>query len=120
MLIALWILNGLLALAFLAAGAMKLARPKQALVSSGMGWAEDFADPQVKLIGLAEVLGAFGLILPMLLGVAPILTPVAAVALAAVMLAATVVHLRRKESPAPTLVLAVLSVVSAVLAFTVR
>ena len=117
MLIALWILNGLLALAFLGAGLMKLARPKAALASSGMAYVEDFSATQVKLIGLVEVLGALGLILPLLLNIAPVLTPIAAVGLALVMIAATVVHLRRKESPVPTVVLAVLAIASAVLGF---
>ncbi len=119
MLIALWILNGLLALVFLGAGLMKLARPRAALAGSGMGYVEDFTDPQVKLIGVAEVLGAAGLILPFLLGIAPVLTPIAAVALAITMIVATTVHLRRKESPVPTLVLAALAIASAILAFVV-
>lgn len=119
MTIALWILNGLLALAFIAAGAMKVARPKSALVASGMAWADDFADPTVKLIGAAEVIGGLGLILPLLTGVAPILTPIAATALTVVMLGAIVVHVRRKENPAASVVLGVLSAVSAVLGFLV-
>jgi uncharacterized membrane protein YphA (DoxX/SURF4 family) len=119
MLIALWILNAILALAFLAAGSMKLARPKEALVSSGMGYAEDFSGTQLKLIGLVEVLGAIGLILPLLLSILPILTPLAAVGLAITMLVATVVHIRRKEAPVPTLALAAASIVSAVLGFAV-
>ena len=119
MLIALWILNALLALAFIAAGAMKLARPKSALVASGMAWADDFADPTVKLIGTAELIGGIGLILPLLTGIAPILTPIAATALALVMLGAVVVHIRRKESAVPSIILGELSAVSAVLGFLV-
>ncbi|MBD3941900.1 DoxX family protein [Microbacterium sp. NEAU-LLC] len=119
MIIALWILNGLLALAFIMAGSMKAVRPKTALVASGMGWADDFADPTVKLIGIAEVVGGIGLILPLLTDIAPILTPIAATALAIVMIGAIVVHIRRKENATPSIVLAALSVVSAVLGFIV-
>ena len=119
MTIALWILNGLLALAFVAAGAMKVARPKSALVASGMGWADDFSDPTVKLIGIAEVLGGIGLVLPLLVGIAPIFAPISAVCLTIVMVGAIVVHLRRHENPAPSVVLAVLSAASAVLGFLV-
>lgn len=119
MLVALWIVNGLLALAFLGAGLMKLTRPKAALKASGMGWTDDYSDGAVKLIGLAELLGALGLVLPLATGVAPVLTPVAAVALAATMVGAVAVHVRRKESPAPAAGLLVLSVVSAVLGFPV-
>jgi len=119
MLIALWILNGLLALVFLGAGSMKLLRPKEALVSSGMGYAADFTTAQVKLIGAVEILGALGLILPLLTQIAPVLTPIAAVGLAITMVVATTVHARRKESLVPTLILAALAVVSAILGFIV-
>lgn len=119
MTIALWILNGLLALAFVAAGSMKSLRPRTALVASGMAWAEDFSVPSVKLIGIAEVLGGLGLMLPLLTGIAPILAPVAATALAVVMIGAVVVHIRRQESAAPSIVLGVLSIASAVLGFIV-
>lgn len=96
--VALWIVAGLLALAFLAAGGMKLSQPKEKLHASGMGWVEDFAPGTIKLIGALEVLGALGLVLPALLDVAPVLVPLAATGLAVTMLGAMVVHLRRKES----------------------
>jgi DoxX-like family len=119
MLIAFWIVNGILALAFLAAGIMKLVRPKEKLASAGLAWVEDFTTGPVKLIGLAEVIGAIGLILPVLLGVAEILSPIASIALAVLMVGAAVVHARRKENPVAPIVLVVLSVVSAVLGFLV-
>lgn len=119
MLIGLWIVNGLLALAFLVAGGGKLVRPKEALATSGMAWVEDFSATTVKLIGAAEVLAAIGLILPLLLNIAPILTPLAAVGLVIVMVGAVTVHLRRKENPAAQTVLAILAIVSAVLGFMV-
>ena len=112
-----WILQIVLAVAFLGAGGMKLARPRPALVSSGMGFAEDYTDTSVKLIGAIEVIGAIGLILPWLTGIAPVLTPIAAVGLALVMAGAVVVHVRRKEAFIPPLVLGVLSLVVAVLRF---
>lgn len=119
MLIALWIINGLLALAFLAAGAMKLFRPIPALQEMGLGWTEDFPAPVVRLIGTAEIVGAVGLILPLLTGIAPLLTPIAATALAVLMLGAVTVHVRRTENAAPSIVLGILSLVSAVLGFLV-
>ena len=112
-----WILQIVLALAFLAAGGMKLARPKPALVSAGMGWADDHTDSNVKLIGAVEVIGAIGLVVPWLTGIAPILTPLAAVGLALVMAGAVVTHVRRKEQFVPPLVLGVLALVVAVLRF---
>ena len=117
MVIAFWIIAGLLALAFLAAGLMKLLRPQQALASSGLAWVEDFTAGPVKLIGAAEIIGAIGLILPPLLGIAPIFSPIAAIALAVLMVGAIAVHVRRKEPVVAPLVLAVLSVITAVLGF---
>ncbi|MDQ0614727.1 putative membrane protein YphA (DoxX/SURF4 family) [Microbacterium sp. W4I4] len=119
MLIAYWIVAGLLALAFVLAGSMKAARPKEALATSGMTWVEDCNPGSIKLIGAAEVIGGIGLILPVALDVAPILSPIAAIALAALMVGAVVTHARRKESCTPSLVLGILSVVVAVLGFLV-
>lgn len=95
--IVLWILAGLLALAFAAAGLMKLTQPKAKLASSGMAWTEDFSDGQVKAIGAVELLGAIGLVLPAALGIAEILTPLAAAGLALTMVGAAITHVRRGE-----------------------
>ena len=93
----LWILTGVLAAAMLAAGLMKLLRPRRALVESGMGWAEDFSDSQVNAIATLEVAGALGLVLPALLDVAGFLVPLAALGIAALMIGAMVIHVRRQE-----------------------
>lgn len=98
--IALWVVAGLLALAFLAAGLMKLTRPREKLAASGLAWTEDFSDGAVKGIGALELLAAIGLILPAALGIAPVLTPLAALGLVATMIGAAVVHARRKEMQA--------------------
>ena len=114
--IALWIVAGFLALAFLASGLLKLIRPKEKLAASGLAWAEDFTAGPVKLIGLAEVLGALGLILPAVFGVATILVPIAATALAVLMAGAVVVHLRRGEvlGILPSLILGLLALFVAI------
>ena len=114
-----WILQIVLALAFVAAGGMKLARPKPALVAAGMGYAEDFSTPAIKTIGALEVLGAIGLILPAITGIATFLVPLAALGLAVTMLGAVIVHGRRKEPFIPPLVLGLLALVLAVLRFAV-
>ena len=119
MTIAFWIITGITALAFLGAGAMKLIRPIPALREAGMGWVEDYSGSTVRLIALAEVVGAIGLILPVSTGIAPILGPIAGVALAILMAGAVVVHLRRKESPVPAIVLTALPLAAAVLGFSV-
>lgn len=121
MLIAYWIVAGLLALAYLAAGAMKTFRSPDALVASGIGWAKDVPLATVRAIGAVEVLGAIGLILPPLTGIAPILAPVAAIGLVLVQLGAVVFHLRRGEAKVVpmNLVLLLLAVAAAVLGFIV-
>jgi len=116
--VALWIINIVLALVFVGAGAMKLMKSKEAYVAGGMAWAEERSPATLKALGAAEVLGAVGLIVPLATGIVPVLTPIAALCLCVVMIAATVTHLRRKEAFAPSLVLAVVCVVSAVIALT--
>lgn len=96
--IVLWIITSLLALLFVAAGAMKLAQPKEKLAASGLAWTEDFSPGVVKLIGGLEVLAAIGLILPAVLDIVPVLVPLAAVGLIALMLGAAITHGRRKEN----------------------
>src|ERR1700759_3069742 len=96
--VALWGAQGLLAAFFLMAGLTKLTRPKEKLLQRPeMGWVDSFSAGGVKLIATAEVLGAIGLILPWALGIAKILTPLAAVGLAIIMIGAIVVHVRRHE-----------------------
>jgi uncharacterized membrane protein YphA (DoxX/SURF4 family) len=95
--IALWIVTSLLAALFAASGMSKLMQPRAKLVAGGYGWAEDFTSAHVKLIGAVEVVGAVGLILPAALGVNEILTPMAAIGLTLVMIAAAAVHVRRQE-----------------------
>lgn len=114
--LALWIVSSIAAVLFLAAGATKLAQPKEALAQRGMAYVEDFTSTQVKLIGAAEVLGAIGLILPHATGIAAVLTPLAAVGLALLMVGAIVTHLRRNERQviAANLVLLALALLVAV------
>jgi hypothetical protein len=91
-----WILAGLLAAAYLAAGVTKLVQPKEKLLAN-MGWVEDFTSAQVKAIGAVEILGAVGVVMPWLLDIAPVLTPLAAVGLALLQAGAIRTHVRRKE-----------------------
>lgn len=85
---ALWIIQILLALLFLFAGGTKLILPIETLQSMGSpnqillpGWL-------IKFIGVCEVLGALGLIFPVLLGIKPRLTTLAAAGLAIIMIGA--------------------------------
>ncbi len=108
--IALWVVQVLLALVYLAAGGLKVVRPREQLVASGrFDWMKDTSDAGVKAVGAVEVLGALGLILPELTGIAPILTPVAAVGLVVVQVGALRVHLARDErQPLPANVILLL------------
>jgi len=112
--VVLWIIAGLLALAFLGAGLTKLIQPKEKLAAT-MGWVDDFSPGTVKLIGALEVLAAIGLVLPAALDVVPVLVPLAAVGLGALMVGAAITHARRRETPmiAVNVVLLVLAVVVA-------
>jgi len=114
--IALWIVQGLLAVAFLMAGAMKMMKPKSE-IEEMMAWAEDFPEIQIKMIGAIEVLGALGLILPSVTGIVPVLTPIAATGLALTMLGALITHLRRKDPMADTMPSAVLMLLSLFVAY---
>jgi DoxX-like protein len=96
--IALWIIAGLLAAIFLVAGTTKSFIPRQKLAKApGGGWVLDFSDGFVKALGALEILGAVGLILPALLGIVPVLVPLAAVGLCLVMIGAAIVESRRHE-----------------------
>ncbi|MET7616199.1 DoxX family protein [Streptomyces sp. NPDC005408] len=114
--ITLWILAGLLAALFLASGSSKLLQPKAKVVETSGAWAESFAPGVLKGIGLAEALGAIGLILPAAVDIAPALVPAAATGLAVVMAGAAVTHGRRGESK-NVAVNAVLLVLAAVVAW---
>lgn len=96
--LALWIVAILLAAIFAGSGLVKMLVPKEKLVASGQGWADDFSPTSIRLIGVPEVLGAIGLILPAVTHIAPILVPLAAIGLILVMIGAAVVHGRRNEA----------------------
>jgi uncharacterized membrane protein YphA (DoxX/SURF4 family) len=96
--LALWIVAIVLAATFAGSGLMKLLVPKDKLVNSGQGWAQDYTPTNIRLIGFVELLGAAGLILPAVTHIAPILVPLAAIGLVLVMAGAAMVHARRKEA----------------------
>ena len=108
---ALWAVQGLLALVFLSAGGGKLFMSAQDLN-------EDFLMPDefMRFIGVAEVLGAIGLILPGVLRIRPGLTPLAAAGLVIIMTGATVHGLAGGDS-AEALVPFVLGLLAAFVAY---
>ena len=93
------VLSVVLAAIYLLVGVLKLTTPRDTLLANPrMGWANDYSARSIKGIGLAEVLGAVGLVAPWYLWVAPVLTPVAAVLLAVLQALAIATHVRRGES----------------------
>jgi uncharacterized membrane protein YphA (DoxX/SURF4 family) len=86
---ALWIVQALLALLFLFAGGTKLVIPPDVLASMGTPNQIPLPGWFVRFIGVCEVLGALGLLLPGLLRIKPSLTPLAAAGLVVVMIGAT-------------------------------
>ena len=94
--IALWIVAGVFAFGYIAGGSVKLTMPYEKYVAK-LGWPEDFTPANVRFMGVVEVLGGIGLVLPGLVGVAPILVPVAASGMALYMAGAITERIRRGE-----------------------
>ncbi len=93
--ILLWILQGLLGAMFITAGIMKSTQPKEKLAR--LNWTARYSPGMIKFIGVSELLAGLGLILPWATGFAVILTPVAAGALALIMIMAALDHLKNDE-----------------------
>jgi uncharacterized membrane protein YphA (DoxX/SURF4 family) len=110
--VTLWVVQILLALAFLVSGVTKAIRPSEKLRA---GFPE-LQPGVIRLVAVAEILGALGLILPGVIRVATVLTPLAATGLAIIMIGAVVIHARRHEGRAVVVnvVLLALAVVVAV------
>jgi len=93
-----WMLQFLLAFAFVAAGVTKLVTPTVKL-RRRLAWAETFNSWLIKLIGALELLGGSGLFLPPIVAFVPtVFTLLSAFGLAVMMIGAIVVHLRGKEA----------------------
>lgn len=107
--ISLWIAQGLLAAALLMAGFMKISAPIEELSKSGMSFVNHYETSTVRFIGFSEILGALGLILPSLLRIKPILTPIAAAGIAIIMILATWFHITHNEPFVATIVLFLLA-----------
>jgi uncharacterized membrane protein YphA (DoxX/SURF4 family) len=93
----LWICQSFLALVFLYSGAMKSTQSRQWLVTHNQTGVADISMPLIRFIGITEILGSAGIILPELTQVAPILTPVTAICFAILMVLAAPIHYRRRE-----------------------
>jgi hypothetical protein len=95
--VAYWIVAALLALLYLYSGGIKVVRSKDQLRPM-MGWIDTVPLRLVRTIGVLEVLGALGLVLPPLTGIAPGLALVAAIGLVLIQVGAISLHLSRGEA----------------------
>ena len=117
MVVAYWIVAGLLGLFYLYAGVKKVAQSREQLAPM-MSWVDTIPMPVVRLIGVVEILGVAGLVLPPLTGIAPVLAIAAAAGLVVLHVLAAGLHLSRGEARVTGLnaALIVLAAVSAWLA----
>jgi uncharacterized membrane protein YphA (DoxX/SURF4 family) len=102
--IALWVVQIILGLAYIMIGSMKVfqyEKFKASLPSRGL----------VTFIGVAEILGGLGLILPYATGIIPILTPIAALGLGVILILAAGLHAKRKENKAIPMIIIFLALV---------
>ena len=102
--VGLWVVQVLLALAFGLSGTMKLALPYAELLKQG-AWVAHVPAGLVKFIGVAEVSGAVGLILPAATRIKPFLTPFAAAGFVVIMVLACVLHFSIGERPIAQMIL---------------
>ncbi|GIJ43912.1 membrane protein [Virgisporangium aliadipatigenens] len=118
--IAYWVVGGLLAVFYLYAGGKKAVQSREQLLPM-MGWVDTMPMPLVRTIGVLELLGAVGLILPPLTDILPGLAVAAAVGLVLIQIGGIVTHLRRGEARliGLNIVLLVLAAVAAWLATSV-
>lgn len=97
MTIAVWIVSGILAALYLLAGVQKLFLPEETIMKR-FPYTETVGLRVTRVVGAFEILGAIGIIVPVLTGILPVLTPIAAIGLALLQAGAIVVHLRRNEA----------------------
>ena len=98
--ISLWVVQVILAALFGYVGLMKMITPAEQLMESGMSAVNFVGIGMTRFIGVSELIGAIGLILPAALRIKPILTPLAASGIAVIMILATAYHIYAGEPPA--------------------
>lgn len=101
--IGLWTAQVALAGMFALSGYMHVATAPEALVQMGMAWAGDAPVWLIRFIGIAELAGAVGVILPALTRILPALTPLAALGLGTIQVLALGLHVSRQEWGPPAM-----------------
>ena len=105
-----WILKGVITLVFTFTGINKIFLPKTKLLDKGMKGLQDIDEKQIKVVGLLEVLGAFGLILPALLNIYPVLSAISALGLSLTMIVAGRINYKLKLPIIPNIVIFVVCI----------
>lgn len=95
--IALWIGQILLAFVCVVSGSLKSTQSRERMIETGQTAAKIVPLPYMRTAGVSELFAVLGLILPWATGIAPVLTPVAAVGFGLVMILAATVHTRLRE-----------------------
>jgi VIT1/CCC1 family predicted Fe2+/Mn2+ transporter len=97
MVIAIWIVQGLLGLIFVITGSFKFFQTKEKVIASGGTWAEDFKPGIIKIIAGVELISGLLVIVPRLFGHGRYLTFIGSACIALIMAGAIYTHIRRKE-----------------------
>jgi uncharacterized membrane protein YphA (DoxX/SURF4 family) len=95
--VALWIAQLVLAGVFLLSGLMKSTQSRARMAETGQTGVANLPMPFIRFVGASEIAAALGLVAPRLAGVAPGVTPIAAIGLMVVMIPAAVIHYRLHE-----------------------
>lgn len=93
----LWVLQSLVAVAFFVLGLLKLIYNEDELVAKGLTGLKRISLPLILFIGVSEVMGAIGIIIPMLLDILPVLTVVSAIGFAIIMIVAAFISYKNHD-----------------------
>ena len=97
---------------------MKLIKSKDELKGiDTLHYVDDFSERNLKLIGILEILGAIGLILPQLTGIFPWLVTLSSFGLVLTMLVAMIVHLRRGDGLKSVMINIILLLISSFITY---
>lgn len=110
-----WILKVVIALLFSFTGIFKMFLPKAKLLAKGMKGLIELDDQQIKVVGLLELLGACGLILPSLLNIYPIVSIISALCLSLTMIVAGWINHKLKLNTIPNIVIFIICILIAYL-----
>ena len=100
-----WILKGIIILIFTFTGTLKIFLPKAKLLEKGMKGLIDLEEDQIKVVGLLEILGVVGLILPALLNMYHFISVISATCLGLTMVIAGWINSKLKLTIIPNIVI---------------